>query len=130
MSRLQPEQYANKKIILDAESEAEKYHDDQLFKYLGAGSCLAGGLGVPLSFLTLRSKPPYNTNLDTSSPKYLQLKNSEEQRIYKDAYYEKENSLRRKSVHKMQGICFGVYMLSFLIGMDVESSDTADTVPR
>ena len=119
----------HEKIILDAESEAENNHDDQLFKYLGAGSCITG-FGIPLSFLMLRSKPPYNTNLDTSSPKYLQLKNSEEQRIYKDAYYEKENSLRRKSVHKMQGICFGVYMLFVLIGMDIESSDTADTVPR
>ena len=110
------------KIILNAESEAEKYHD--------AGSCLAGPLGIPLSFLMLRSKPPYNTNLDTSSPKYLQLKNSEEQRIYKDAYYEKENRLRRKSVHKMQGICLGVYMLFAVIATDVESSDTGDTVPR
>ncbi len=120
----------HEEIILNAESEAEKYHDDQLFKSVGAGSCLFGPLGIPLSFLMLRSKPPYNTNLDTSSPKYLRLKNSEEQRIYKDAYYEKENSLRRNSVHKMQGFCFGVYMLFVLIGMDVESSDTADTVPR
>ena len=119
----------HEEIILDAESEAENNHDDQLFKYLGAGSCITG-FGIPLSFLMLRSKPPYNTNLDTSSPKYLQLKNSEEQRIYTDAYYKKENSLRRKSVHKTQGICLGVYMLFILTGMDVESSDTADTVPR
>ena len=119
----------NEKIILDAESEAENNHDDQLFNYVGVGSCLTG-FGVPFSFLMLRSKPPYNTSLDTSSPKYLQLRNSEEQQIYKDAYYEKENSLRRKSVQKMQGICLGVYMLFILTGMDVESSDTADTEPR
>ena len=119
----------HEKIILDAESEAEKNHDDQLFKYLGAGSCITG-FGIPLSFLMLRSKPPYNTNLDTSSPKYLQLRKSEEQRIYKDAYYEKENRLRRKSVHKMQGICLGVYMLFAVLATDVESPDTADTVPR
>jgi len=119
----------HEKIILDAESEAENNHDDQFFNYVGVGSCLTG-FGVPFSFLMLRIKPPYNTSLDTSSPKYLQLRNSEEQQIYKDAYYEKENSLRRKSVQKMQGICLGVYMLFILTGMDVESSDTADTEPR
>ena len=115
-------------IILSAETEAEKLHDDQLFKYVGAGSCVTL-VGLPLSFLMLNSKPPYYTNFDKSNPKYLQL-NGEEQQIYKDAYYEKENRLRRKSVHRMQGICFGVYMLFVLIGTDVESSDTADTEPR
>ena len=127
---LEKVKYKNfEEIILSAEIEAEKQHDDQLFKYVGVGSCLAVPIGVPLSFLMLNSKPPYYTNFDKSNPKYLQLKNSEEQQIYKDAYYEKENRLRRKSVHKMQGICFGLYIILGTLAAEV-SSDTEDTKPR
>jgi len=106
-------------IILNAEHEAEKQHDEQLFKSLGAGSCLIPPLGIPLSFLLLRSKPPLGTNISLSNPKYIQLKDTAEQQIYKDAYYEKENQLRRRSIHKMQGICFGFYMLFVLAGINV-----------
>ena len=119
---LEKVKYKNyEEIILSAEFEAEKQHDDQLFKYVGVGSCLAIPIGVPLSFLMLNSKPPYYTDFDKSNPKYLQLKNSEEQQIYKDAYYEKENRLRRKSVHKMQGICFGLYIILGALSGDVSS---------
>ena len=59
----------------------------------------------------LNNKPPHYTSFDKSNPKYIQLENNEEQQIYKDSYYEKENRLRRKSVHRTQGICFGLYIL-------------------
>ena len=67
-------------IILNAEFEAEKQHDHQLFKYIGAGSCITAPIGIPLSFLILNSKPPYYSNFDQSNPKYQQLKNKEEKK--------------------------------------------------
>ena len=70
-------------IILNAEFEAEKQHDHQLFKYVGAGSCIAAPIGIPLSFLILNSKPPYYSNFDQSNPKYQQLKNKEEKKPIK-----------------------------------------------
>ena len=105
-------------IILNAENEAERQHDDHLFKYVGVGSCMAVPIGVPLSFILLNNKPPLYTSFDKSNPKYIQLKNDEEQQIYKDTYYEKENRLRRKSVHRTQGICFGLYILLGVINAD------------
>ena len=109
-------------IILNAEFEAEKQHDHQLFKYVGAGSCIAAPIGIPLSFLILNSKPPYYSNFDQSNPKYQQLKNKEEKKTFKEAYYDKENRMRRKSVHKMQGICFGLYILLAALVGDSSSS--------
>jgi len=105
-------------IILNAENEAEKQHDDHLFKYVGVGSCIAVPIGVPLSFLMLNNKPPLYTSFDKSNPKYIQLKNNEDRQIYKDAYYEKENRLRRKSIHRTQGICFGLYIILGVLSAD------------
>ena len=105
-------------IIFNAENEAERQHDDHLFKYVGVGSCMAVPIGVPLSFIILNNKPSLYTSFDKSNPKYIQLKNNEEQQIYKDAYYEKENKLRRKSVHRTQGICAGLYIILGVLSAD------------
>lgn len=105
-------------IILNAENEAVKKHNDHLFKYVGVGSCIAIPIGLPLSFILLNTKPPYYTSFDKSNPKYIQLNNNEERQIYKDAYYEKENWLRRKSVHKTQGLCFGLYIILGVLSAD------------
>ena len=119
---LEMEEYKNfEEIIQTAEAEAEKQHDDQLFMGVGVGSCMSL-FGVPLSFVMLNIKPPYYTNFDKSNPKYMQLKNNEEQQIYKDAYYEKENRLRRRSVHKTQGICLALYLVLGVFTADIESN--------
>ena len=118
---LEMQKYKNfESIIHSAETEAEKQYDDQLFKYAGIGSCVSG-FGVPLSFVMLNIKPPYYTNFDKSNPKYMQLENNEEQEIYKDAYYERENRLRRRSVHKAQGMCLAFYIILVVLTAEIEA---------
>ena len=109
-------------IIFNAELEAEKQHDHQLFKYIGAGSCIVAPIGIPLSFFVLNSKLPLYSSFDQSNPKYQQLKKEKEKKTYKEAYYDKENRMRRKSVHKMQGICFVLYILLATLVGDSSSS--------
>ena len=46
----------------------------------------------------------------------------EEKKTYKEAYYDKENKMLRKSIHKMQDICFGLYIFLAVLVNDSSSS--------